>query len=202
MAIAIEQDFGFFVAFDKMLRGWALAVQGQQAQGIAQLGEGLSAYQATGANALQVHWLSTLAEVHGKASQVEEGLDVLTDALDQAEQNHDEQWFDAELYRIKGELLWQRSRDKGHNAKIEEEVEDCFRQAIEIAQRQGAKSWHLRAAMSLGRLWRKQNKKAKALSLLQDIYDWFTEGFETADLKEAKALLEDLSSAPMSKREL
>ena len=181
------------MAFDKMLRGWALAVQGQHAQGIAQLGEGLSAYQTTGAIALQVHWLSALAEVHGKASQVEEGLAVLTDALDLAEKNDDERWFDAELYRIKGELIWQRSRDKGHNAKVEEEVETCFLQAIEIAQRQGAKSWHLRAATSLSLLWQQQNKKAKALSLLQEIYDQFTEGFDTADVKEAKALLEDLS---------
>jgi predicted ATPase len=198
MTIAIEQDFGFFSAFDKMLRGRALVMQGQQEQGIAQMRQGLAAYQATGAEALQVHWLSTLAEVYGKAGQVEEGFAVLTDAQALADKHGSERWFDAELYRLKGELLWQNAKDKEHEVKVKEEVEACFRQAIEIAQRQSAKSWELRAVMSLSRLWQKQGKKAKALSLLQEIYDWFKEGFDTADLKEAKTLLEELSQTPLA----
>jgi predicted ATPase len=193
MAIAVEQDFGFFIAFDKMLLGRALAMQGRLDEGIAEMRQGLAAYQATGAEALQLHWLITLAEVYGKAGRVEEGLAVLTDAQDLADRHGSERWLDEELYRLKGELRWQNAKNQGQEVKLEAEVEACFQQAIEIARQQSAKSWELRAAMSLSRLWQMQGKKAKARSLLQEIYDWFKEGFGTADLKEAKALLEELS---------
>jgi predicted ATPase len=169
-----------------------LAMQGRLDEGIAEMRQGLAAYQATGAEALQLHWLITLAEVYGKAGRVEEGLAVLTDAQDLADRHGSERWLDEELYRLKGELRWQNAKNKGQEVKREAEVEACFQQAIEIARQQSAKSWELRAAMSLSRLWQKQGKKAKALSLLQEIYDWFEEGFDTADLKEAKALLEEL----------
>jgi tetratricopeptide (TPR) repeat protein len=198
MAIAVEQDFGFFIAFDKMLRGRALAMQGRQDEGIAEMRQGLGAYQASGAVALQLHWLSTLAEVYGKAGRVEEGLAVLTDAQELSDRHGSERWSDAELYRLKGELRWQKAKNQGQEVKLEAEVEDCFHHAIEIARQQRAKSLELRAAMSLSRLWQKQVKKAKALSLLQEIYDWFKEGLDTADLREAKALLKELSGASPS----
>ena len=162
MTIALQQDFGFFIAFDKMLRGRSLAMQGRQDEGIAEMRQGLAAYQAMGAEALQLHWRSNLAEVYGKAGRVEEGLAVLADAQALTERNGSERWFDAELYRLKGELRWQKARNQGQEVKFEAEVEACFQQAIEIARQQTAKSWELRASMSLSRLWQKQRKKAKA----------------------------------------
>jgi predicted ATPase len=98
-----------------------------------------------------------------------------------------ERWYEAELYRLRGELLLQ------HAIAESEEAEACFQQALTIAHRQQAKSWELRAAMSLSRLWQQQGKRAAAHELLAPIYGWFTEGFDTADLQEAKALLEELS---------
>lgn len=195
MTIAIEQDFGFFIAFDKMLRGRALAMQGRQEEGIVEMRQGLAAYQATGAETLQLHWRSNLAEVYGQAGRVEEGLEVLADAQALSESNGGERWFDSELYRLKGELLWQRAIQQGQAEKSEAEVEACYQQAIDIARRQRAKSWELRTAVSLSRLWQMQGKKAEALALVQEIYDWFKEGFDTVDLKAAKALFEELSRA-------
>ena len=96
-------------------------------------------------------------------------------------------WWEAELYRLKGELLLQ------HSAAQPEEAEACFQQALDIARRQQAKSLELRAAMSLSRLWQQQGKRDEARELLAPLYGWFTEGFDTADLQEAKALLEALA---------
>jgi len=103
-----------------------------------------------------------------------------------------ERYYEAELYRLKGELLL-RSGAQGLRSGVQKEAEECFRQAIDIARRQGAKSLELRAVMSLSRLWQQQGKKGEARQLLAEIYGWFTEGFDTKDLQEAKALLEELS---------
>ncbi len=124
--------------------------------------------------------------MRGKVGQAEEGLRVLTEALDLVDKTS-ERWWEAELYRLKGELLLQQSQTQ-HG-----EAEDCFQQAITIAQRQAAKSWELRAATSLARLWQGQGKTKEAHDLLAPVYNWFTEGFDTADLKDAKALLEELA---------
>jgi predicted ATPase len=117
--------------------------------------------------------------------QPEEGLTVLTEALALVEKN-DERWYEAELHRLKGELLLQLSLDNHADA------ETCFQQAISIAQNQSAKSWELRAATSLATLWKQQGKRQDAYELLAPVYGWFTEGFDTADLKDAKALLDEL----------
>ena len=134
------------------------------------------------------HWVSPiagwLAEVCGHAGEVEEGLLTLTEALTLVETNGD-RVCEAELYRLKGELLLQRSADHAP------EAETCFHQAIAIAQNQSAKSWELRASTSLARLWQQQGKRQEAHALLAPVYHWFTEGFDTADLKEAKALLDE-----------
>ena len=98
-----------------------------------------------------------------------------------------ERWYEPELYRLKGELLLAHAM--GHDT----EAETCFRQALDIARRQQAKSWELRAALSLSRLWQRQGKRDEARELLAEVYGWFTEGFDTADLQEAKALLEELA---------
>jgi predicted ATPase len=128
--------------------------------------------------------LAMLAETYGKAGQVEHGLSVLAEALALMEKTG-ERLYEAESYRTKGELL----RMQDH----ETEAEACFQKEIEVAQGQEARSWELRAAMSLRRLWQKQEKREEAHKLLSDIYDWFTEGFDTADLKDARVLLEELS---------
>ena len=135
---------------------------------------------------MQPYWLVLLADAYGKVGQAEDGLTALNEALARIN-NTGEGWWEAEVHRLKGELLLARS------AENETEAETCFHQAIEVARRQLAKSWELRAAMSLGRLWQKQGKKAEARALLQEIYGWFTEGFDAADLKEVRALLEALS---------
>jgi predicted ATPase len=135
--------------------------------------------------------LAWLAELYGQAGQIEEGLRVLTEALARGNKNEERQW-EAEVYRLKGELLLvQKSRTskvKGQRAKVVE-AERCFQQAMDISHRQKAKSLELRATMSLARLWQQQGKKTQARELLASVYNWFTEGFDTADLQDAKALL-------------
>ena len=160
-----------------------------------------------------------LAEAYGKVGRVEEGLAVLAKALAVVDKTG-ERFYEAELYRIKGELTLQSSvqrlgsrvktgpQSRVHSPKsskatsqilnpqshAEVEAEECFRKAIEIAQKQQAKSWELRTATSLARLWQVQGKRKEALDLLKPVYEWFTEGFDTKDLKEAKALLEELAA--------
>jgi len=146
--------------------------------------------QATGAELTRTYGLALLAGAYGKAGQREEGLAVLAEALAMVNRTGERIW-EAELYRLKGELTLQ-STGRGRS-KIEEEAEGCFLKAIEIARRQSAKSWELRAALSLSRLWQQQGKKDEARQLLAEIYGWFTEGFETKDLQEAKALLDELA---------
>ncbi|MCH7513238.1 MAG: hypothetical protein IH947_04740, partial [Bacteroidetes bacterium] len=148
---------------------------------------------ATGSGANHTYYLALLAEVYGKDGQVEEGLTVLAEALAVAHKNEELVW-EAELYRLKGELLLiQASIEAGLQPTFTKEAETCFRQAIDVARNQSAKSLELQAVMSLCRLLQKQGKPEEARKLLAEIYGWFTEGFDTADLQEAKALLEALS---------
>jgi len=167
------------------LRGWALAAQGQSAEGIAEMQQGLAAYQSLGVEAFRIMSLALLAEGYGKAGQVEAGLDALHEALATAERCGARRW-EAELYRFKGELLLEQTVD--HTG----EAEACLQQALAIARHQQAKSFELRAAMSLSRLWQRQGKRAEAHELLAEVYGWFTEGFDTPDLQDAKVLLEEL----------
>ncbi|MBI4641342.1 MAG: hypothetical protein HY731_11645 [Candidatus Tectomicrobia bacterium] len=213
IALSTDQGFELYLAMGAILRGCALTRQGQIKEGMTQMRQGLAAWQTTGAELLRPYFLVLLAEAYGNAGQIEEGLSVLTEALAAAEKS-EERWWEAELYRLKGELLLkdeatetQRHGDMkkerrgdaetwGH--RDEENIaasspEACFHHALDIAHRQNAKSLELRAAMSLSRLWQRQAKKAEARQLLAEIYGWFTEGFDTVDLKEAKALLETMS---------
>jgi DNA-binding winged helix-turn-helix (wHTH) protein/tetratricopeptide (TPR) repeat protein len=167
-------------------RGWVLAAQGRHAEGLAQMREGLRALQATGAELAQPRLLALLAEAYGYRGHAEDGLRVVAEALAVA-QRTGERRDAAEISRVKGELLLQYAVT---NAP---EAEACFQQALALARRQQAKSWELRAAMSLARLWQRQGKRAEARELLAEIYGWFTEGFDTADLRDAKALLEALA---------
>ncbi|MCI0528160.1 MAG: hypothetical protein L0Y56_12045, partial [Nitrospira sp.] len=211
ITVGAEQGFPYWLAIGTILQGWALAERGQDEAGTGQMRQGLVAYQTTGAQLAQSHWLALLAEIYGKEGQVEEGLSVLTEALAIVYKNG-EHFYEAELYRLKGELLQKaeacpKSSRRSRRQKAEDKdllpsaycllpsdsPEACFRQAIDIARRQGAKSLELRAVMSLSRLLQKQDKQAEARQILGEIYNWFTEGFDTADLKEAKTLLEELS---------
>jgi predicted ATPase len=186
MTIAIDQEFSREFAQAMPLRGWALAVSGQGEAGIAQLHQGLAAYGATRATRDRPYYLALLAEASARMGQTTEGLEAVTEALATVAQSA-VRWWEAELYRLRGELLLQRT------ATQPEEAEACFHQALDVARRQQTKSLELRAAISLSRLWQQQGKRDEAYDLLTPIYGWFTEGFDTADLQEAKVLHEELS---------
>jgi tetratricopeptide (TPR) repeat protein len=188
IALSAERELSFWAWLALIGRGWAAAQQERGAEGIAQIREGLAAFKAGGAESAGVTWvLAVLAEALGNKSRPEEALNVLVEALTVSRKNG-EQIYEAEIYRLKGELLLASSRDNNRS-----EAESCFRRAIEIARQQQAKSWELRAVTSLSRLLRKQGKKDETRRMLGEIYGWFTEGFDTADLKDAKALLKELS---------
>ncbi len=191
ITLSIEQGFSHWMEGGTILRGWVLAEQGQGEEGIAQIRQGLAAWRATGAELARPYFLALLAEAYGKGGQTEEGLNVLAEALTVVDKTG-ERFYEAELYRLKGTLTLQ-SEVRGPRSEVEREAEECFWKAIEIARRQQAKSLELRATMSLARLWQQQGKKAEAHELLSEIYHWFTEGFDTKDLQEAKALLEELA---------
>ena len=155
---------------------------------------GLATYQATGAEAARPYYLAMLAGAYRKAGQIEEGLALVAEAL--ATTRKREQCFgEAGLYRLKGELLLKQASvetDLKSARTGEEKAEECFQKALDIARHQSAKSVELRVVMSLSRLWQKQGKKEEARQLLAEVYGWFTEGFDTADLQEARALLKEL----------
>ena len=181
------------MAWGTILRGWALAEQGQGEEGIAQIHQGLAAYRATGAELVRPYYLALLAEAYGKVGQVEEGLDVLAEALASVDKTG-ERFYEAELYRLKGELTLatvssvqglESQQSKQKRSVFSEGHRDCSQAAGEVAGAAGGNEPR--------RLWQQQGKKAEAHQLLAEIYGWFTEGFDTKDLQEAKALLEELS---------
>jgi predicted ATPase len=173
MTLATEQGFTFYTAWGTILRGWALAMQGSEEEGIAQLRQGWAASQATGARLNQPRILAMLVEADRNIWQSEEGLAYLSEAMAMVEKT-EERYYEAELHRLKGALLLQQSVDNQVDA------EACFHQAISIAQNQSAKSWELCAATSLAKLWQSQGKRQEAHELLAPMYNWFTEGFDTA----------------------
>jgi predicted ATPase len=182
MTIATEQGFPELFARATPLRGWALTMGGHGEEGRAQIHQGLAASRTTGATRDQPYNLALLAEASIQEGQTTEGLEALAEALATLPKSG-ARWWEAELHRLRGALLLQ------HTAAQPGEAEACFQQALTVACRQQAKSLELRAAMSLARLWQQQGKRAEAHALLAPIYGWFTEGFDTADLQEAKALL-------------
>jgi len=191
MTLSREQDFAFYLAMGTILRGWALVERGQGEEGIAQMRQGIAGHRATGAELVQSYFLTLLAEGYGKVGQIEVGLTVLAEALSVVNRIG-ERFYGAEIYRLKGEIVLMQAVEVGLKPTPTEEAETCFRQAVDIARQQSAKSLELRAVMSLSRLLQKQRKQEEARQILAEIYGWFTEGFDTTDLKEAKALLEEL----------
>ncbi len=229
ITLCTEKGIPFFLAHSTIMRGWALAEHEQVDEGIAQIRQGMTAWQEMGAEAARSQWLASLAEAHGKRGQTEEGLAALTEAL-AVVSKLGEHNYEAELYRLKGELTLQRPKVQDPKSKVEEvfpsrvgiahqsvsiaeagtvggahptieaEAEGYFLKAIEIARQQSAKSWELRAVMSLSRLWQQQGKQKDAHKMLAEIYGWFTEGFDTTDLKEAKALLQELGGQEVKRQ--
>jgi predicted ATPase len=186
VALSTEQGFPLWAAEGMSLHGWALALQGQGEEGLAQLRQGIAAWRATGATLLVPYLCTLLAEVSAHLGHSEDGLRALAEAYALVEQ-HEERWWEAEIHRLRGVV---HLRQPG---APQAEAETCFCQALAVARQQQAKSLELRAAMSLARLWQHQGKRTEAYDLLVPIYGWFTEGFDTADLQEAKALLETLA---------
>jgi predicted ATPase len=180
-----EQGFEHNLGTATFTRGWALAVQGRHEEGIAQMRQGLDARRAIGTRITLAEYSARLGEAYGRIGQAEAGLRLLDEAL--AVVDKGDRWYEAELHRIKGELLLRQAVPDAP------QVETCFQQALAVARRQQAKSWELRSATSLSRLWEQQGKRVEAYELLAEVYGWFTEGFDTPDLQEAKALLEALA---------
>jgi predicted ATPase len=162
-----------------------LALQGQGEEGMAQLRQGIAAWRATGAALLVPYYCTLLADVADRLGHPADGLQALAEAHTLVEQ-HEERHWEAEIARLRGVVLLRQA------GTLPTAAEACFQQALAIARRQQAKSLELRAAMSLSRLWQQQGRREVARELLVPVYHWFTEGFDTADLQDAKALLEEL----------
>jgi predicted ATPase len=194
-AVVLSTEHGFpqWAALGTSLRGWALAMQGRGEEGVTQVRQGIAAWQATGA-ALGIPWFYTiLAEVSAHQGHPEDSLQVLAEAHTLVEQQEECCW-EADICRLRGVVLLRQP------GTPQAEAEAWLQRALDVARRQEAKSLELRAAMSLARLWQQQGRRAEAQDLLAPIYGWFTEGFDTADLQEAKALLEELVEGSTSER--
>jgi class 3 adenylate cyclase/predicted ATPase len=186
MQVNEAQGFPMLVGFNQVLWGWTLAMQGQTEDGLTQIQQGLANNRSTGHAVFYPWGLTCLAEAYGQAGQPEAALTVVAEALTVIDTTEERLW-EAELYRLKGTLLLQQSADNAPEAAA------CFARAMAIAHKQSAKSWELRAATSVARLWQQQGKRQEAHDLLAPVYGWFTEGFDTADLKDAKMLLDELA---------
>jgi predicted ATPase len=207
IALSTEQGFAFFLALGVFKQGAALAGQSQGEGGIEHIRRGLVACQAIGVELFRPSSLVLLAEAYGKVGRTEEGLTLLAESLELVDKTG-ARGYEAELYRLKGELTLQQNRERatgnreqGRNTDPrpltpdpQGEAEACFLKAVEIARKQQAKSLELRATVSLARLWQQQGKHHEARDTLSEIYNWFIEGFDTKDLQEAKALLDSLES--------
>jgi predicted ATPase len=188
--ISNEQGFSLYLAWATALQGWALAALGRYAEGIENMKAGITALRATGGTTLLPYLLASQAEACGNAGEPDKALRLVGEGMALAEARGERFW-EAELHRLKGELTLVKAKAEVE-AEDKVEAETWFQRAIEVARRQGARSWELRAATSLARLWQAQGRRQEARALLGDIYGWFTEGFDTADLMEARALLDSL----------
>jgi predicted ATPase len=195
LALSTRHGFTFWTAMIPFLQGWSLSLQGQGAEGAARMRAGFADALATGTKTMRPMFCALLAGAYGQVGRLDLAWQILSDALDAIEESG-QRYYEAETYRFKGEL---------HLREAPPDVEQavaCFQRALDIARRQQARSWELRAAMSLAGLWRDQGKRAEAHDLLAPVYGWFTEGFDTLDLKEAKTLLLEVgwTSAPQTAR--
>jgi predicted ATPase len=186
IALAAAQDYAVRLAQGRMLRGWALALQGEASAGLAQLQEGWQAQAGVGPQLYRPYLLALWAEAYGQAGQPEAGLALLEEARTLVATT-EERWWEAEVCRLLAVLWLRLPRPPVAQA------EAAYQHALAVARRQEAKALELRAAMSLSRLWQQQGKQVEAHALLAPIYGWFTEGFDTVELQEARALLDALA---------
>jgi adenylate cyclase len=186
IGLATEQGSPQFLARGLTLRGWLLVDRGEHEAGMAELHRGMAAYRAAGRGRERSHFLALLADACCRVGQIEQGLEVVAEALESARVSG-ERLYETELHRTQGELLLSQA------VPAEADAERCFSEAIAVARRQEAKSLELRAVTSLARLWQRQGRVEPARQALAEIYGWFTEGFATRDLREARALLDELS---------
>jgi predicted ATPase/class 3 adenylate cyclase len=191
MTLSEEQGLPYWLAWGTALRGWALARENQPEEGIAQMRQGLAAQLANGGEEARSYFLALLAESYAMAGDQQTGLHLLEEAMAIADRTA-EHCYEAELYRLKGMLLLGAGNDDGDLQARGEQAEECFREAIGLARRHCARSMELRAVVSIARLWQREGKMAEARRALQEIDGWFTEGYGTADLREARALLDAL----------
>jgi predicted ATPase len=187
IVLSTEHGFAQWQAFGRIFDTWIRSEQGRGGDAIPQLRLGISEYRAMGNDLFVPCVLSLLASTHLRLGAAVEGLTVVDEALRTADAAGTRLW-NAEFLRLKGELLLARDPAAGPDAEI------AFHQAIDLSRQLGTKSWELRAGVSLSRLWRRQGKRAEAARLLSEIYGWFTEGFDTTDLREARALLDELQA--------
>jgi len=194
IVLSTENKFALYQAWGKMFLGRAQVEHGEVEAGLDNLRQGLAEYQATGQKMSLSLLLLMFAEAYGESGQPEEGLQEIERALVFIEESG-ERFAEVEVLRVKGELLSQRHHqilEDGEGGEIDLQVEECFRRAIEVAGEQGAKSWQLRGVISLAHLLQRQSREAEAIALLEEITAWFTEGWDTVDMKEAQALLDTL----------
>jgi adenylate cyclase len=175
---------GYYDNWATILHGWALAEQGSLVEGIDQMQQGLADFRGSSSEARLPYYLTLLAGAYGKAGQVQAGLKHLGEALDFAKKNNDD-WYSAETHRLMGDLMLQSGEA--------EKAETCFQKSLDISRRQKARTLELRAAVSLARLWLEQDRPAKARNMLEGIFNWFSEGFDTVDLKIARQLIDELA---------
>lgn len=192
ITLSTEHDFAFLKLWGSLMLGWTVAQRGETASGIGQMRDSIMAFRATGADVMVPYFLTLLAEAYGKAGQVDQGINFLNDAQSVADHGH-ERWWEAEIYRLRGELTLIDRDGQSMPSIGHKDAEEYFLQAINIASRQSARSLELRAVMSLARFWQRQDKTSAARQLLIQTLDGFKEGFETADLVAAKALLASAS---------
>ena len=188
MKLSGKSDFGFWRPIALIFRGWALAQGSEIAEGIAEIRENLTAFRASGAKMGLPTFLASLADGYGRAGQPADGLDALGEAYVMVRQSG-ERWSEPELYRLEGELTLKLSETQRRQLGHQKRAEDCFLRAREIAREQKAKLLELRATVSLNRLWEKSSRADEARLLLEEIYGWFTEGFDSPDLIEAAQLI-------------
>jgi predicted ATPase len=186
IAVAAEQGLVHRGGHGGLLRGWALAMRGDANAGVAQIRQGMAVSQGEGLNLFRPYFFALLAEAYGLAGQPDTGLQLLAEALTRVAET-EERWWEAELHRLQGVLWLQLPIPDVRQA------EACLRQALDLARCQQAKALELRAALSLSRLWQHLGQREAARALLAPIYHWFTEGFDTPDLQEARALLAELA---------
>jgi adenylate cyclase len=194
IALSIDHGLTDWLAWATTMRGWAIAERGRHEEGIAQIQEGLAASRAVGAELNRPYFLTLLADAYLDAGRLNECFSALSDAQTAAEEFEDRH-HQAEIHRLNGELLLKQSDSNAAKAQ------ECFQRAIEIARIQSAKSLELRATTSLAQLLRDTGRRDEARTMLAEIYGWFTEGFDTADLKDAKALLEELGAVGLPPRQ-